>query len=64
MSAPGVPTRSPLRAEVPTIEAFEALQAEVDALRARVDALEGGEDEPVLPSLSLFPGSALYPKAS
>lgn len=32
MSLPGVPTRSPLRSEVPTMAAFVALQAEVEAL--------------------------------
>lgn len=45
----------------PTIEAFNALVAQVIALTARVTALENAG--PVLPGPTLFPSPMLYPEA-
>lgn len=61
MALPDVPTRSPLRGEVPTIEAFLALAGRVDSLESRVTALENINT--TFPGSTLFPSSTLYPKA-
>lgn len=61
MALPDVPTRSPLRGEVPTLVAFEDLSALVAELAQRVAALESPGS--LFPGPDLLPGTGLYPKA-